>query len=103
MYTEKTLFDDSAFLGVTRYSNLILERKYLHVSEHLYLHYCKYSPIAAADKSLIIIHGFGEHAYRFIEIILRFVALNYEVHTVDLAGFGRSGGIRFLSSIKMFH
>jgi alpha-beta hydrolase superfamily lysophospholipase len=102
-YTIDTEFDESEFLGTTHYSNLSLERSYLHVSEHLYLHYSKYSPISPPTKSLVIVHGFGEHAYRYIEIVLRFIALDYQVHTVDLAGFGRSGGIRFVSSVKMFH
>lgn len=66
------------------------------------LYYSKYSP-KNPKASVILIHGFGEHSHRYSEIVISLVEKNYECHLIDFAGFGYSGGIRFISSVKMLH
>jgi acylglycerol lipase len=73
------------------------------MTDHLSLYYTKMTPLTPAKASLVIVHGFGEHSHRFSHIAYFFCLQSYEVHMIDLAGFGYSGGMRFISSIKMFH
>ncbi|MDY7232460.1 alpha/beta hydrolase [Hyalangium rubrum] len=43
---------------------------------------------------LAIVHGFGEHSGRYLNIARRYVPLGYAVHAFDLRGHGRSPGQR---------
>lgn len=102
-FSHETPLERGNFLGKTEYSNLTLLHSYLPVTEHLSLYYTKLTPIKPPTQSLVIIHGFGEHSGRFLEIATTFAELDYEVHLIDFAGFGYSGGLRFISSVKMLH
>lgn len=49
---------------------------------------------ADAAKTLLIVHGYGEHGGRYAERAKLFVAAGYRVLIPDLRGHGRSGGRR---------
>lgn len=38
--------------------------------------------------TLCIVHGFGEHSGRFLDIAETFVKQSFVVHLIDLRGFG---------------
>lgn len=44
--------------------------------------------------SLVIVHGFGEHSGRYMNVVNQLVDKNFEVHIFDLRGHGRSEGKR---------
>lgn len=49
---------------------------------------------SAAARSLVIVHGLGEHGGRYVRIAEAFAARSWRVIIGDLRGHGRSGGVR---------
>ncbi len=48
-------------------------------------------------------HGFGEHSAKFLDFAEKFVLNGYDIHFIDLRGFGYSGGARGTSKIEGFN
>ena len=47
-----------------------------------------------ATRSMVLIHGYGEHSGRYDEMAMYFAARGFAVHALDQAGHGRSRGPR---------
>jgi len=47
-----------------------------------------------------IVHGLGEHAGRYLGIAKNLAQNDFEVHMIDISGFGGSGGGRSLSTFE---
>lgn len=55
---------------------------------------CRFGPTdGTADRSLLIVHGAGEHSGRYRHLVPRIVARGWNVIAGDLRGHGRSGGV----------
>ncbi len=51
-------------------------------------------PEGKSQAALAIVHGFGEHSGRYMNVVQHFVPRGYAVHGFDLRGHGRSPGQR---------
>jgi alpha-beta hydrolase superfamily lysophospholipase len=51
-------------------------------------------PEGTPQAVLAIVHGFGEHSSRYMNVVQHFVPRGYAVHGFDLRGHGRSPGQR---------
>jgi alpha-beta hydrolase superfamily lysophospholipase len=51
-------------------------------------------PEGAPQAVLAIVHGFGEHSSRYMNMVQHFIPRGYAVHGFDLRGHGRSPGQR---------
>ncbi len=58
------------------------------------LHVVDYYPASPAARSVVILHGLGEHAGRYRHVAAFFTARGYAVRTYDHRGHGRSDGRR---------
>lgn len=47
-----------------------------------------------ADRTLVVVHGYGEHGGRYLDRMQRFAAAGYRVLIPDVRGHGRSDGPR---------
>lgn len=47
-----------------------------------------------ADKTLVIVHGYGEHAGRYVDRAKTFTKAGYRVLAIDVRGHGLSEGVR---------
>jgi lysophospholipase len=47
----------------------------------------------ATDRSLLIVHGAGEHSGRYSHLVPHIVARGWNIIAGDLSGHGRSGGV----------
>jgi len=57
--------------------------------------YCQsWTPDTPPKAILAIVHGFGEHSGRYMNLVNCFVLRGYAVHSFDLRGHGRSPGRR---------
>eukprot|EP00931_Biecheleriopsis_adriatica_P103579 TRINITY_DN78393_c0_g1_i1.p1 TRINITY_DN78393_c0_g1~~TRINITY_DN78393_c0_g1_i1.p1 ORF type:complete len:360 (-),score=45.19 TRINITY_DN78393_c0_g1_i1:17-1096(-) len=59
-------------------------------------------PISRAVAQLCVVHGFGEHSGRYVEFARALSEQGIIVHTIDMRGFGMSGGSRCQQSIHGF-
>eukprot|EP00441_Pelagodinium_beii_P032251 CAMPEP_0197638048 /NCGR_PEP_ID=MMETSP1338-20131121/13083_1 /TAXON_ID=43686 ORGANISM="Pelagodinium beii, Strain RCC1491" /NCGR_SAMPLE_ID=MMETSP1338 /ASSEMBLY_ACC=CAM_ASM_000754 /LENGTH=340 /DNA_ID=CAMNT_0043210561 /DNA_START=41 /DNA_END=1059 /DNA_ORIENTATION=- len=66
--------------------------------------YRRYDPdlMDRAVAQLCIIHGFGEHSGRYVEFARALSEQGIVVHTIDMRGFGMSGGSRCQQTIHSF-
>lgn len=60
----------------------------------LRLYFQSWIPEEPARALLAIVHGFGEHSGRYVNVIHRLVPRGYAVYGMDLRGHGRSPGPR---------
>jgi len=96
--------DKSKFIGEINTENYRIMRGYLPGTDsHLRLYYTKLEPFGKKIASLCIVHGFGEHSGRFLDVAEYFVNQGIVVHLLDLRGFGFSGGTRASSSVEELH
>jgi len=51
-----------------------------------------YEPDGGADRTLVLVHGAGEHGGRHAHVAQRFCRRGWRVLTPDLRGYGRSSG-----------
>jgi alpha-beta hydrolase superfamily lysophospholipase len=54
----------------------------------------RWRPAGASRATLAIVHGFGEHSGRYMNVVNALVPRGYAVHGFDLRGHGRSPGQR---------
>ena len=60
-------------------------------------------PATEARASIVLAHGYAEHAGRYQHVAERFMAAGFAVHAVDHWGHGRSDGERgFVSDFSVF-
>jgi lysophospholipase len=52
----------------------------------------EYEPAGGAERTVVLLHGAGEHGGRHRHVALRFCRHGWRVLTPDLRGYGRSGG-----------
>lgn len=52
----------------------------------------EYEPAGGAGRTVVMLHGAGEHGGRHRHVALRFCRRGWRVLTPDLRGYGRSGG-----------
>lgn len=77
--------------------------EYITALDGTKLLYRRFIPLESEAKaSLLVIHGFGEHAMRLRGVGAYFVKKGFEVHMIDLRGHGLSGGKRAAGSMKQF-
>ena len=96
--------DPSKFIGEFVSSKYKVTRGYTNgTGKQLRLYYTKLEPIGEKKASICIVHGFGEHSGRFLDIAETFVNESFVVHLIDLRGFGYSGGPRGCSTIAELH
>jgi acylglycerol lipase len=90
-----------SFLGEFKEEKYTLTKQYLDSAiPNVRLYHTKFSP-RDPQRTIAIIHGFGEHSGRFYEIAKFFASNNYEALLIDLTGFGYSGGPRGCSTTEM--
>ncbi len=58
------------------------------------LYYQSWCPAAARRSTVAILHGFGEHSGRYMNVVNCLVPAGYAVYGFDLRGHGRSPGQR---------
>ncbi|EAR96376.2 alpha/beta fold hydrolase (macronuclear) [Tetrahymena thermophila SB210] len=94
--------EDDKFLGTFECKEYRLTRKFIEgkgIAMRLYYNHME--PIVKPKKAtLIIVHGFGEHSGKFLDFGEFFVLQGFDVHFIDLRGFGYSGGARGVSVIE---
>jgi acylglycerol lipase len=56
--------------------------------------YQAWLPESAAVAAVLVVHGLGEHAGRYQNLIARLLPLGYAVYGFDLPGHGHSEGVR---------
>ncbi len=57
-----------------------------------------------AEKTLVIVHGYGEHGGRYLERAKTFVDAGYRVLIPDVRGHGQSGGPRgYVTHFSQYH
>lgn len=67
------------------------------------LFYQRWQPEKKPEAVLAIVHGFGDHSGRYMNIVEYFVPRKYAVYGLDLRGHGRSSGRRgYINSIGEF-
>ncbi|KRX08668.1 hypothetical protein PPERSA_07480 [Pseudocohnilembus persalinus] len=93
------------FLGKFELENIYtVQRGYVDgQGVQLRLYTTKFSPYGTKKASVCIVHGFGEHSGRFLSIADYFAKNGFEVHLIDLRGFGYSGGARGASELEKLH
>ena len=86
------------------------EERYILANDKTKLLYRRFDPSIAPKASVVLLHGFGEHAGRLIKVIQSLRSNALVVHTMDLRGHGLSGGGRasgtideFLDDIRLLH
>ncbi len=60
----------------------------------LSLYFRGWRPEGTPQAVIAVVHGFGEHSGRYVNLIHYFVPRNYAVYAFDLRGHGRSPGPR---------
>ena len=58
------------------------------------LYYQSWLPENTPKAFLVVVHGFGEHSGRYLNLVDYFLPRGYGVYAVDLRGHGRSEGLR---------
>jgi len=96
--------DKNKFIGDFMADGYKIMRGYLQGNgKQLRLYYTKLEPLGTKLASLCIVHGFGEHSGRFLDMAESFVKQGFVVHLIDLRGFGHSGGPRANGTIAELH
>ncbi|HEY3289648.1 MAG TPA: alpha/beta hydrolase [Anaerolineae bacterium] len=54
----------------------------------------QWGPENAPRAVIVVVHGFGEHSGRYMNLVNYFVPRGYRIYSYDLRGHGRSGGAR---------
>ena len=91
---------EDEFIGEFPQENYTIHKKYIETEvEQIRLYHTRYSP-RDPKFTICIIHGFGEHSTRFKSVADFFACRNFEVLTVDLRGFGYSGGARGCAEVR---
>lgn len=82
--------EDDMFLGVYECTDYRLTRKFIEgTGPAMRLYYNHMEPLKEVKRaSLCIIHGFGEHSSKFLDFGEYFVLRGFDVHFIDLRGFG---------------
>lgn len=82
-------------------SNLRMKRQYLEshgVCKHMYTYHTNLRDITIGDDqiraSMCIVHGYGENSDIFIESAIQYALNGFDVHLIDLRGYGMTGGSR---------
>lgn len=60
----------------------------------LELYYQRWRPDPVPKAALVIVHGFGEHGGRYLNVVNRLVPNRYAIYALDHRGHGRSPGQR---------
>jgi len=55
---------------------------------------CEHRWRTAPRATVVILHGYAEHAGRYTELVAALDEAGYESHLLELRGHGRSGGVR---------
>lgn len=63
-------------------------------AEDMELAYARWLPEGTPRAALAIVHGFGEHGGRYLNVVNRLVPAGYAVYAMDNRGHGRSPGQR---------
>ena len=66
----------------------------LKTSDGIGLHVKKCNEVVNPDRTLVIIHGLGEHQNRYAHVAEHFIKDGFQVFTYDQRGHGKSGGPR---------
>ena len=82
--------DKDKFIGEFVSEHYKVTRGYTNGNgRQLRLYYTKMEPTTTHKiASVCIVHGFGEHSGRFLDIAENFVKHSFVVHLIDLRGFG---------------
>ena len=82
--------DKDKFIGEFISENYKVTRGYTNGNgRQLRLYYTKMEPTTTNKiASVCIVHGFGEHSSRFLDVAEAFVKKAFVVHLIDLRGFG---------------
>ncbi len=54
----------------------------------------RWAPAGAARAAVALVHGFGDHSGRYVDVVGSLTSAGYAVHGLDLRGHGRSPGQR---------
>lgn len=91
---------EEEFIGKFENSDFTIFKQYIDTQvPQIRLYHTKYSP-PNPKYTILIVHGFGEHSHRFKSVATFFAKNQFEVLTVDLRGFGYSGGARGCAEIR---
>ena len=66
----------------------------LKTSDGLSLHAQTWNDVLDAERTLLIVHGLGEHQNRYAHVAEHFVQDNFQVYSYDQRGHGKSDGPR---------
>lgn len=110
--------DKTKFIGEFKANDYKIIRGFINGSKHLRLYYTKLENFQTKIASIAIIHGYGEHSGRFLEVSARFTLSfaygllqmaehfareGFVVHLIDLRGSGFSGGSHGVADIEELH
>eukprot|EP00743_Colponemidia_sp_Colp-15_P003578 GILK01003860.1.p1 GENE.GILK01003860.1~~GILK01003860.1.p1 ORF type:complete len:396 (+),score=30.72 GILK01003860.1:61-1248(+) len=85
-----------ALIGTLTDGDILIKQRYVSGLNGFRLFYRHVSPPAGVQRkaSVCIVHGFGEHSARFLHVARYYATRHFDVHLIDLRGFGYSGGAR---------
>lgn len=85
------------------HSGLCTVEDFITNADEQRLLYRRYDPDTCKSVAqLCIVHGFGEHSGRYVEFARSISEHGIVVHTVDMRGFGMSGGSRCQQNVQSF-
>ena len=66
----------------------------LKTSDGIGLHAQKWNDVEDSERTLLIVHGLGEHQNRYSHVVNHFVGDGFQVYSYDQRGHGKSDGPR---------
>ena len=78
------------FIGRKTFGDIVITHEYMEDQEYKSrLYYTSVRTKEARNvASLLILHGYGEHSGRYIEVASHLARASLEVHLIDFRGFG---------------